>query len=226
MTSPHPEWKPGSKISTPFSDMTGVDLAELSQKERYKFLIGAIVPRPIAFVSTISRDGVINVAPFSFFSGVSSSPASVVFSVGTPPDGREKDTLANIKETQEFVVNSANEWMIEPVVHCAGDFSKEINEMKEAGLTAAPSTKVSPPRVAESAMQMECKLSQTVTVGDGGPGSSTLVIGEIIYAHIASECYEKGRVDFSKYRTVGRLGGLSYGLIGETFTLAVPKVGE
>ena len=226
MTSPQPNWKPGTKITPPFSSLTEVDIRELPQKERYKFLIGAIVPRPIAFVSTVSASGVVNVAPFSFFSGVSSNPPSVVFSVGTPPDGRQKDTLRNIRETKEFVINSANEWMIEAVVHCAGDFAEDIDEMKEAGLTPLPSQKISPPRVAESAMQMECVLSQTVPIGNGGPGSSTLVIGEIVYAHIATECFQKGRIDFSKYRTVGRLGGLSYGLIGETFTLAVPKVGE
>ncbi|MCB0334104.1 MAG: flavin reductase family protein, partial [Bdellovibrionales bacterium] len=155
MTSPQPNWKPGTKITPPFSSLTEVDIRELPQKERYKFLIGAIVPRPIAFVSTVSASGVVNVAPFSFFSGVSSNPPSVVFSVGTPPDGRQKDTLRNIKETKEFVINSANEWMIEAVVHCAGDFAEDIDEMKEAGLTPLPSQKISPPRVAESAMQME-----------------------------------------------------------------------
>ncbi len=219
-------WKPGDTIDSPVSKMVEIDPAQAAPRDMYKLIIGAVVPRPIAFISTMDESGVGNLAPYSFFNGVSSNPPCLAFSVGVPRPGAEKDTLRNVQETGEFVVNSANEWMIEAVVHCAADFPSETDEMESVGLTPLPSKLVRPRRVRESAVQLECKLHKAVPIGDGSPGSSTLVIGEIVLAHVSKHCYSDGRIDFEKYRAIGRLGGFGYGKVGEIFEIEVPKVTE
>jgi flavin reductase (DIM6/NTAB) family NADH-FMN oxidoreductase RutF len=204
--------------------MLEVDISAISQRDAYKLLIGAVVPRPIAFVSTVNKNGVGNLAPFSFFNGVGSNPLCVMLSISRKEGGEKKDTLRNIEETKQFVVNSANEWLIEPLVHCAGAYPYGVDEMALVGLTPEPSTKVKPPRVKESAVQFECELYKSVEIGDGSPGSTTVVFGKVLHAHVHSTIYKDGRIDFSKYRTVGRLGGFSYGRIAETFDIPVPNV--
>jgi flavin reductase (DIM6/NTAB) family NADH-FMN oxidoreductase RutF len=191
----------------------------------YKIIIGAVVPRPIAFVSTCNSAGVGNLAPYSFFNGLSSKPACVMISVGVSrSDGTQKDTLRNILETEQFVINSANEWMIESVVHCAGNYPYGVDEMQEVGLTPLDSMVVQPKRVKESAVQLECQLYNTMQIGDGSPGSSTLVVGQIVMAHVYSEAYSNGRIDFEKIKSVARLGGFGYGLVTELFDIPVPVV--
>jgi flavin reductase (DIM6/NTAB) family NADH-FMN oxidoreductase RutF len=204
--------------------MIEINPTSSTQKDLYKLLIGAIVPRPIAFVSTCGDDGSCNLAPFSFFSGVASNPPSLMFSCANTPSKEKKDTLRNIEERKEFVVNSANEWLIEPLVASAADYPYGVDEMREVGLTPVDSKIVAPPRVQEAAIQFECKLLQLVPVGDGSPGSSTVIIGEIVYAHIREDCYKDGKIPFENYHPVSRLGGLSYGKGGELFEMAVPKV--
>ncbi len=224
MPSPNPTWKPGDKIQSPVGDMVELDPAKIAARDIYKLIIGAIVPRPIAFVSTVGKDGTGNLAPYSFFNGVSSNPPCLMISVSRNADGSKKDTLRNIEETGQFVVNSANEWLIEPLVHCAGAFPYGVDEMSLVGLTAEASTKVRPPRVKESAVQFECEVYKTVEIGDGGPGSTTVVFGKIVFVHAHSSVYRNGRIDFSAYRPIGRLGGFAYGRILETFDIPVPKV--
>ncbi|MCB0319586.1 MAG: flavin reductase family protein [Bdellovibrionales bacterium] len=217
-------WKPGEPISSPVREMAKVQPEEVSARDMYKLLIGAIVPRPIAFVSTVSKSGETNLAPYSFFNGVSSNPPCLMISCGISPSVGKKDTLRNIEETKEFVVNSVNEWMVGPMVHAASEYPYGVSEFEKVGFTPIPSERISPPRVKESAVQFECKLHQLVPVGDGSPGSAVIVIGEIVCAHIDKRCFEKGRINFEMYRTVGRLGGFSYGVVGETFEIPVPEV--
>src|SRR5690606_18907086 len=107
-----------------------VDPKEIAAVDMYKLIIGAVVPRPIAFVSTASSEGVVNLAPFSFFNGISSNPPCLVISIGMPATGVPKDTLRNIKETGEFVINSSNEWLVEALVHTAGAYPHGVNEME------------------------------------------------------------------------------------------------
>ncbi|MCB0351865.1 MAG: flavin reductase family protein [Bdellovibrionales bacterium] len=224
MTSPNPSWKPGDTVESPVGEMVEIDPASVSATDMYKLIIGSIVPRPIAFVSTQSPDGQDNLAPYSFFNGVSSNPPCLMISVGTPRPDFQKDTLRNIEATNEFVVNSANEWLIEPLVHSAGEFPYGVSEMSEVGLTPLDSVKVGPKRVKESAVQMECRLLKTVQIGDGSPGSSTVVFGEIVFVHVDKNCYKDGKIIFDNYRNIGRLGGFGYGKISETFEIPVPKI--
>lgn len=217
-------WKPGDKIIPPFSEMQSLDLSALSQREIYRLLISTVIPRPIAFVSSINENGLVNLAPFSFFNGVSSNPPCIVISIAPEPSGASKDTLHNITITSEFVVNSANEWIAEPLVYTAGEFPPNVSEMELSGLTPIPSVKVRPPRVKESAVQMECRLHSLHQIGDGAPGSSTLIVGQILLMHLAKEIFDEGRVNPAKLKPIARLGGISYTKLGERFEIAVPEV--
>lgn len=204
-------------IKLPFSDMTSLDPKDLEQHERYKFLIGGIIPRPIAFVSTRNLSGQNNLAPFSFFNGVGSNPPALVFSVARKSDGSKKDTLINIEQTGEWVVNSSHDWIAEAVHQTSADYPYGVDEMAKVGLTSLPSKKVQSLRVRESALQMECQLLELVEVGRGDKGSATLVIGEIVMFHVASDFYHHGRIDPQKMQPIARLGGLSYSRLGEIF---------
>ncbi|NDC37807.1 MAG: flavin reductase family protein [Proteobacteria bacterium] len=139
--------------------------------------------------------------------------------------GEIKDTLRNIQETKQFVVNSANEWLIEPLVHCAASYPYGVSEFEKVGLTAQPSVKVAPPRVKEAAVQFECELYKLVDIGDGSPGSTVVVFGRIVLAHIDKQAYQNGRVDYSRIAPIARLGGVSYAKVKDLFDLPVPPVG-
>lgn len=223
--SPNPEWKPkdGAQPPQPFT-YTSIDPNEISTTDAYKILIGSIVPRPIAFISTVSKEGRGNLAPFSFFNGVSSNPPALMFAIAARPDGAMKDTLRNIIDTNEFVVNSVSEWMIEPTVYSAGDFPSEINELEEVGLTPIASDVVIPPRIKESAIQFECTRYADLQVGDGSPGSSTVIVGKIERFHIASHLYKNGRIILEHLKPVGRIGGTGYTTVAEAFNLPIPKI--
>lgn len=225
--SPKPalgSWKPGTQIASPVRGMTELRMAELDTTSIYKLLIGAIVPRPIAFVSTVSPEGVGNLAPFSFFNGVSSDPPCVMISITRKNNGEKKDTLRNIEATGEFVVNSVADWMVEPMNHCSAEYPYGVSEMSQVGLTPVASSLVKPPRVAESPIHMECKLEKLVEIGEGKVGSATVVFGRILTMHVFDEAYAKGRILLEKIAPVSRLAGFGYGLTTETFEIPRPKL--
>ena len=224
MQSPNPNWQPGDKIETPESEMVSLDFAQLPQRDRYRLLISAIVPRPIALVSTVDAQGNENLAPFSFYSGVSSNPPCLVLAIGQKEAGVPKDTLSNILETEEFVVNSANEWLVEPLVYTAGAFPAEVSEREKSGLSTVPSVSVKPPRIKEAAIHFECRLYDKLQVGDGALGSTTLVVGEILTLHAAKNIYRENKIDFSGLKPASRLGGISYGRVTETYDIPVPRI--
>lgn len=201
-----------------------LDPKKLDVTSIYKILIGSVVPRPIALISTISPEGILNVAPFSFFNGVSSNPPCISVSFSRHPDGTKKDTLKNIEATSEFVVNSTNEWIIEEANHASGNFPSQVSEFDITGLTPLPSIVVKAPRVKESAIQMECKFYKSVEVGDGTAGSATLVIGQIVQVHVGDEVYQDGKILIEKLKPISRLGGLNYGKVSDVFALARPDV--
>lgn len=189
----------------------------------YKLMIGAIVPRPIAFVSTLSSDGIPNLAPFSFFTGVSASPPVICFSPmirGT--DGARKDTLNNIEATREFVVNIVSEDFAEQMNICSTEFPPEVDEFAASGLTPVPSDLVKPPRVKESHVNMECLLVQVVHVSPKPLGGS-IVLGEVVRFHVDDSIISGFRIDPARLRPIGRMGGPTYTRTTDRFDLTRPK---
>lgn len=197
-----------------------IDPVDRPFSEIHKLMIGSILPRPIAFVSTLSREGVPNLAPFSYFNGVCSNPPTIMFAPSRRSyNGKTKDTLNNIQETEEFVVNIVSEDFAEQMVRCSTDFDPEVNEFEISGLTPVPSVKVSPPRVGESRVSFECKLQQVVPVGDGSPGSGFVVIGTIVLFHLDNSVYENGRINLEALRPIGRLAGNRYVRVTDTLEI-------
>ena len=197
-----------------------IDPKQQSHPNNYKLMIGSIVPRPIAFVSTRSKNGKNNVAPFSFFNGVCSNPPTIMFAPARRGwDGHEKDTLINIRDTKEFVVNIVSEPFAEKMVHCSTDFDSDVDEFEMAGLTPIASQKIAPPRVGESKVSFECKLNQIVEIGDGTAGSGFIVIGTIILFHIDDEVYENGRINLDALQPIGRIAGNGYARTTDTFDI-------
>lgn len=188
----------------------------------YKLMIGGIIPRPIAWVSTVSLAGRTNLAPFSFFNGVASNPPSLMFSVARKNDGSFKDTLRNILETREFVVNLASEPQLEVMHATSKEFPYGESEFGACDLKPLPSTVVKPPRVEGSPLQFECRLLNTLDVGTG-KGGSTIVVGEIVQAHILEAAWQNGHVLHDVLRPVARLGGPTYALLGKTLDLKRPE---
>ena len=187
------------------------DPSEIPFQETHKLMIGSIIPRPIAFVSTRSKDGENNVAPFSYFNGVCSKPPTIMFAPARRGwDGEEKDTLINIRDTEEFVVNIVSESFAERMVMCATDFDSDVDEFEISGLTPTNSQKIKPPRVGEAKISFECKLNQIVEIGDGTAGSGFVVIGTIVLFHIDDGIYDNGRILTDKLEPLGRLAGNWY----------------
>ena len=187
------------------------DPTKIPFQETHKLMIGSIVPRPIAFVSTLSKDGKNNVAPFSYFNGVCSKPPTIMFAPARRGwDGEEKDTLINIRDTEEFVVNIVSEPFAEKMVMCSTDFDSDVDEFIESDLTPVPSQKIAPSRVGEAKVSFECKLNQIVEIGDGTAGSGFVVIGSIVLFHIDDDVYDNGRILLNKLQPLGRLAGSWY----------------
>jgi flavin reductase (DIM6/NTAB) family NADH-FMN oxidoreductase RutF len=199
---------------------------EHDYRDIYKLMIGAIVPRPIAFVSTLSPDGIPNVAPFSFFTGVSANPPVICFSpMIRGSDGKKKDTLNNIETTREFVVNIVSEDFAVPMNICSTEFPPEVNEFQQSGLTPVPSDLVKPPRVKESKINLECGLLEVVHVSPKPLGGS-LVLGEVLCFHVVDSLWEDYRIDPDKLKPIGRMGGPTYTRTTDRFDLVRPKAGE
>jgi len=214
-----PAWQPGH---SPLSEkMIEIDPKQAGTSALYRLLIGAVVPRPIAWVSTKSTAGVTNLAPFSFFNGVSSNPPCLMISVARKPDGTLKDTWINIRDTKEFVVNLAGDWMVNPLHQTSAPYPFGVNEMSVVGLHPVSSIKVKPDRVDESAVQFECRLYKTIDIGEGGAGSATLIVGEILWAHVNESVWDNGKIKIEKLCPLSRLGGRFYGRTSDFFEMPV-----
>jgi flavin reductase (DIM6/NTAB) family NADH-FMN oxidoreductase RutF len=182
-----------------------LDFAELERAQIYKLLVSTVVPRPIALVTTLSRDGIVNTAPFSYFNAMSSKPPLVVLGLEVTDYAPRKDTGDNIRDTGEFVVSLVSEDIAPAMNLCAMDFLAEEDEMACSGLTPAPSTKVAPPRVKESPVSFECKRMTTLEVGTG----NRIVVGEVVCMHIDDSVFdaEKFYVDAPAMKLIGRMHG-------------------
>ena len=195
-----------------------LDPDKLDRPRVYKIIAGAVVPRPIGLISTMSGAGALNVAPFSWFNALSSDPPYVCVSIATHiPDGRPKDTLRNILETREFVANIVSESIAYAQNVCAQPYPPGTSEFEVSRLTPQPSVKVKPPAVLESKVNLECRLFQAIPL----PRSSyTLCVGEVVHMRVAEEVLEpSGRVNLDQLLPVGRLVGNGYCTIADRFTL-------
>ena len=187
------------------------DPAEHPFSETHKLMIGSIVPRPIALVSTTSNNGINNLAPFSYFNGVCSKPPTIMFAPARRGwDGKEKDTLINIRNTREFSINIVSEDIGEKMVKCSTDYEKEVDEYSKSGLSPLSSKKIKPPIVSESKISLECVLNQIVQIGKNDAGSGFIVIGTIVLFHIDDEVYDNGRIILEKLQPLGRVAGNGY----------------
>ncbi|WP_342431881.1 flavin reductase family protein [Neobacillus sp. FSL H8-0543] len=192
----------------------------LEWRDAYKLLIGSILPRPIAFVTTIDDNGIANAAPFSFFTVISAEPMLICFSpMRRGSDGAKKDTLVNIEMTKQFVVNIVSETFAKQMNDCATEYAPEIDEIIEVGLTKVPGVMVKVPRIKESLLHLECELHQVLHFGEHA-GAGSLVIGKVLNIQIDDKLYDKGRIDTAMLQPIGRMAGNSYtNPLGKTFEM-------
>ncbi|MGH9504040.1 MAG: flavin reductase family protein [Terriglobales bacterium] len=198
---------------------------QLPPREFYRILISTVAPRPIAWVSTLNH-GQLNLAPFSFFNALCAKPPLLGFCPSLRQvDGQSapKDTLRNIRETGEFVVNLVTFAVAEAMNLTSGDYDSSIDEFALAKLTPRPSQVVRPPQVAESSVSFECKLNRIIDFGTEPP-SGSLVIGEIVCVHLEEDVLKEGRLDPDSLDLVGRMGGMQYSRTTERFELKRPEV--
>jgi len=191
---------------------------EQSVHDNYKLLIGSIVPRPIAFVTSMNEEGVVNAAPFSFFNIVNNDPPMIMFSCNRMKDGEMKGTSRNIISNKEFVVHIVDEDNIEAINYTSINAPHGVSEIGLAGLTTVPAQIVKVPRVKECKIAMECRLVQHVDLG-----KSDVIIGEVVVFYVEDELIEGGRIDIDKLKPVSRLAGSTYGTIGPTFDMKRPE---
>ena len=177
--------------------------SDLTPRERYKVLTSFILPRPIAWVTSVGPTGVVNAAPFSFFNAFCEDPPLCMFAANRKPNGQDKDTFLNIQRTGEFVVNLADEPLAKAMHESSGDFPPEVGEPDYLGLKLAPSAKIAVPRLADTPWAMECKLWKMIDVND----DRRLIMGEGIHFHIRDELWDsdKMRVHMERYHPIGRM---------------------
>jgi flavin reductase (DIM6/NTAB) family NADH-FMN oxidoreductase RutF len=195
-----------------------VNPSEVPPNTMYRLLTSVVIPRPIAFVSTVSAAGRRNLAPFSYFNAISSAPPLIGITFSERADD-PKDTLRNIRETGEFVVNLVTEPLLAAMAKTAGEWPRHTDEFEISGLTEEPAKRVKAPRVAESPVHLECRLHREIALGNG-----QLVVGEVLLAEIRDDVLTKDRVDPMKLRAVGRLSGESYSLMREVVEARRPRV--
>lgn len=203
--------------------------SEIPYSELYGILLNSVAPRPIAWVSTMSASGQPNLAPFSFFNAVCVDPPMLAFAPGLRKPkaetghGEVKDTLRNIRETKEFVVNIVTYKLAEAMNLTSGEYDASVNEFELAKVTPAPSTILRPPRVAESPVSFECRLYQILDFASR-PTSSSLVIGQIVSVHVDDAHIKDGKLDRDSLDLIGRMGGIQYTRTTQRFDMVRPKV--
>lgn len=201
--------------------MISINPALNSERENYKLLTGSIIPRPIAFVTTKSSQGVLNGAPFSFFNVVSSNPPMISLSVQRKA-GEMKDTARNIMEAGEFVVHIVDEQNVEKVNKTSASLPSWESEIELAGLTEVTSEKISVSGIKEAKVRMECVLEKSLVLGDTEAPACDFIIARVVQIHVAEEVYEEGRINPKVLAAVCRLAGNNYASLGEIFVLERP----
>jgi flavin reductase (DIM6/NTAB) family NADH-FMN oxidoreductase RutF len=202
---------------TPTTGGLYFDLAKLERRERYKLLIGLVVPRPIALVTTISRAGVVNTAPYSFFNMFSEHPAVVAIGIDARPDGSMKDSAKNARDTGVFVVNLVDEALAAAMNDCAVDFPPETSETDMLGLPLAAGIHISVPHLVDAPAALECRKMMMINIGP----DRELLVGEVLGVQVRRGIVDRDglRVDFDAYKPVGRLAGSLYARLHDRFSL-------
>lgn len=199
-----------------------IDFQKLTPRDAYPWLINAINPRPIAWVSTISVDGRTNLAPFSFFQGVCANPPTLLFTGANDRTGKKKDTIHNVEQVPEFVVNIVSYALREPMNLSSAPLPAGESEFEKFDIASVPSSLVRPPRVAASPVAFECRLDRIVRIGEG-PLAGNVVFGTVLCAHVSESVLgDDGRIDPRKLDTIGRMGGDHYTRTTELFTIKRP----
>ncbi|MDG5786035.1 flavin reductase family protein [Evansella sp. AB-P1] len=201
--------------------MKSIDPKSLSKRENYGLLAGAILPRPIAFVTSINKDGVLNGAPFSFFNVVSSEPPLISISIGRKGT-EKKDTARNILEQGEFVVHITDELNVKAVNDTAMNLPPNESEIEKVGLTPVKSDLVKVPGLKEAPVRFECKLEKHLTFEEGETATD-FIVGRVVQYHVAENVYNDGKIDVSEMKPIGRLSGKDYMKLGEIFSLERPE---
>lgn len=195
------------------------DPETLDQSAVYKLLTGAVIPRPIGWISSVGEDGINNLAPFSFFNAIGEDPPHVMFSTVRSGD-KNKDTLNNVLSTRQFVVNMVTEENVEKMNLTASIVPHDVDEFTLAGLTPVASIKVRPPRVAESPIQFECELVHHFALENHNHGGAVMLVGKIVMMHFDDGVLlDNYKVNLETYRPVARLAGANYSKLGEIFTI-------
>ncbi len=194
-----------------------IETANLNWGELHELLGKAIAPLPVTLISTVGQDGIYNAAPFSLAFPVSWKPPIICSSFGTRR-GEKKDTVKNIEFSHDFVINVVDENLIKPAIQASADYPSDVDEIKEVGLTAIASEKVKSPRIAEAKVSLECRLVQTLDLGEG-PSLRNLLFGEVVLIHVNDEVWVKDKIDPAQLRAVGRLGDGIYCRTGDIFEM-------
>jgi flavin reductase (DIM6/NTAB) family NADH-FMN oxidoreductase RutF len=210
--------------AVPTPDAVTFDFRTLSARDRYKLMIGTVVPRPIALVTTVDLEGRINAAPFSFFNCLSADPPILAIGVENHPDMSFKDTALNVRLTEVFTVNIVSHAIAEAMHVCAVPFAADRNELEAAGLTAMPGAVVASPWIKQAPAAFECRRHVTLELGK----SRQIILGEIVYAHYQSDIIDvdRMRIDPAKLDAIARLGGDTCATIRDRFEMPTPKLAE
>jgi flavin reductase (DIM6/NTAB) family NADH-FMN oxidoreductase RutF len=195
--------------------------ANLSKRDLHELFMSAILPRPIAWVSTVGENGVFNLAPFSAFAPIGLKPALVVLGITWKRDLQKKDTLRNIEDSKEFVINVVTEDLAQPMNQTCFEYSNDVSEFKEVGLTPLKSEVVKAPRLAESPVNMECRALDIMEFGNA-PEGGHVIIGEVLIVHIKDEFWAGDQIDMANLKAIGRLGGDLYCRTTSTFEMHRP----
>ena len=204
------------------SEVKSFDFDALPERDRYKILIGTVVPRPIALVTTLGTDGRANAAPFSFFNCLSADPAIVALGVENRDDNSPKDTVRNIARTEEFTVNIVSNAILEAMNVCSVPFGADVDELVEAGLTAMPGRRVACPWIGEAPAALECRRYVGLQIGR----SREIVLGQVVAVHSAPTCQRAAARRSALLDAIGRMGGHGYVRCNETFDLPTMSVDE
>mmetsp|Transcript_4436 Transcript_4436/g.12422 ORF Transcript_4436/g.12422 Transcript_4436/m.12422 type:complete len:323 (-) Transcript_4436:354-1322(-) len=232
--TPNPNWQVGQNQPHPFKsdEFTSYEVSQLSAAQLFPLIYSTVLPRPVALVCTMSKEGITNLSPYSFYGAVAADPPHVCIGMcwsRYKPSGFQ-DTTTNILETKEFTIGLISEWFVESANHTCGEFSAEVDELDLVGLTPVPSQKVKPPRVKESAAHLECKLVHTYEVRNASRKlTTTVAIGEVVMIHlnqnvVSSTPSGNPTADVTLLKPVSRLNGLTYGRTTGLFDLTRPVI--